>query len=205
MVACVMMAAYGVLKDPKLWFLAVAPFLYLIVYAVFRSSHNVRYMVYISLMVSPLIGICLANRKRIFRPLAQKVFVCTFVLTLASGLGNIYEIWRLRSTSASNLRTVLETHIPPDTTIVGSLWIGGVLPERKLILDLYFPTYFVDHNEAQYYLVEDGLNGETKGVVAFLKGNGWGQRTVTEHLVPRLKYVRISKIVPLSVQRGLPR
>ena len=91
--------------------------------------------------------------------------------------------------------------MPPDATIVGSLWIGGVVPERRLILDLYFPTYFKDHKEAKYYLVEDGLNGETKGVVAFLKGNGWGQRTVTEHLVPRLKYVRISKIVPLSVKR----
>jgi hypothetical protein len=91
--------------------------------------------------------------------------------------------------------------VTPDATIVGSLWIGGVLPDRKLILDIYFLKYFADNKEQDYYFVEDGLNVETKKVVAFLKENGWGQRTVTEHLVPRLKYVRISKIVPLSVQR----
>lgn len=200
MVACVIMAAYGILKENKMRFLWAASFLYLIVYTVFRGSDNMRYMGYISLMISPLVGTCLANREQIFQPLARKVFVCVFFLTLASGLGNVYEIWRLRSASASNLRTMLETNLPSDATIVGSLWIGGVVPERKMILDLYFPRYFKDHKEAEYYLVEDGLNGETKEVVAFLKKNGSRQKMVMEHSVPRLKYVRISRIVPLPVQ-----
>jgi hypothetical protein len=201
MVACVVMAAYGVLKENKMRFLVAASLLYLIVYAVFRSSHNMRYMAYISLMISPLVGTSLADRERIFRPLSRKVFVCIFVLTLASGLGNVYEIWRVRSDSATNLRKTIETNIPLNSTIVGSLWIGGVVPERKLILDLYFPRYFKDHKEAEYYLIEDGLNGETKEVVAFLKKNGSRQKMVMEHSVPRLNYVRISKIVAPSVER----
>jgi hypothetical protein len=201
MFACVVMAAYGLRNDHKMRFLVVASFLYLIVYAVFRGSDNMRYMAYISLMISPLVGTCLANRERIFQPLVRKVFVCIFILTLVSGLGNFYEIWSVRSTSASNLRTALEANIPPNATLVGSLWIGGVMPERKLILDIYFPKYIMHHKEQEYYLVEDGLNRETEEVMAFLNKKGWGQSMVTEHMFPRLKYVRISKILPPSVPR----
>jgi len=197
-IVCVAMAAYGVRKDLKMRFLVAAAFFYLIIYAVFRGSGNVRYMAYITLMFSPLIGTCLANRERIFRPLGQKLFVCIFVLTLLSGLGNVYEIWRVRSASETNLRAMIDENVSQDATIVGSLWIGGVVPERKLILDLYFPRYFLDNKDREYYLVEDGVYGGHREIVAFLKENGLGCRTVAERLVPRYRYIRISKVKPLN-------
>ncbi len=199
LVACAVMAAYGSRKDTQKRFLIAASISYLMVYTVGRASENMRYMAYISFMLSPLVGTALAHRKVVFRPSVRKLFVGIYILTLASGLGNIYEIWRLRPASATNLRAMIETSVPSNSTIVGSLWIGGVVPERKLILDIHFPNYFVGHKQEQYYIIEDGLYGApTKNAVIFLEKNGWKCRDIVERPLPRLKYIRVSKVVRAS-------
>ncbi len=192
---CILFSVIAGRKEPELQFLVISAFMFLILYTILRGSANVRYMAYTGLLLSPVIGTAYANRHKIFDPLWANIFTLVLFITLLSGFGNIIETFRTHSNTAV-IKSILKTDIPKDGIIISSLWIGGIAPERGLILDLYAAKHLragtVISKDEKYYYVEDGLNGDPWKIKEIFRENGFNIRIISEHnMLPRLKYLHV--------------
>lgn len=192
---CIVFSIIAVRKESTLQFLVISAFLFLILYTFLRGSGNVRYMAFAGLLLSPVIGTAFFKRHKIFNPLWANVFMLILFITLLSGFGNIIETFRTNS-NTKIIKSVLKNDIPYNGIIISSLWIGGIAPDRRVILDLYAAKYLRKggniNKDEKYYYVEDGLNGDPWKIKSIFRENGFNMRIISNHnMLPRLEYLRV--------------